>query len=220
LIHGNELLGGKLTTPNANENVRNYSQRSHTASAVLALLKNFPNLFPPFQSAPIQNLTVTVDIFIGYLLFDTWIANQDRHDQNWGLVRVKNDFYLAPSYDHGSSLARNLTDSGRIGRMATKDIGFSIEKYVATARSSLYPNPIGSEKVKSFLTIDLLRYAIRLFPTAGIFWAHRLNKISEKNVEEALEQIPISHMSNASKDFTKKLLILNQKRIIALILNS
>jgi serine/threonine protein kinase HipA of HipAB toxin-antitoxin module len=46
------------------------------------------------------------DVFLGYLMLDAWIANLDRHHENWGLVLTKDiTGHLAPSYDHASSLA-------------------------------------------------------------------------------------------------------------------
>lgn len=57
-----------------------------------------------------------VAVFAGYLLLDAWIANQDRHDQNWAVLRPvvgRARLRLAPSYDHASSLGFNLTDARR-----------------------------------------------------------------------------------------------------------
>src|SRR5690606_14933665 len=50
----------------------------------------------------------------GYLVLDAVIGNTDRHHENWGILRKKTGTgyvgYLAPSFDHASSLGRELHD--------------------------------------------------------------------------------------------------------------
>ncbi|WP_099221719.1 HipA domain-containing protein [Listeria costaricensis] len=49
--------------------------------------------------------------FYEMLLFDYLIANQDRHAENWGiLINNRNQKYLAPIYDNGSSLFNGLSE--------------------------------------------------------------------------------------------------------------
>lgn len=57
------------------------------------------------------------EAFTGYLVLDALVANQDRHEENWAVLRPLpggGEVTLAGSYDHGSSLAFNLTDARRI----------------------------------------------------------------------------------------------------------
>ena len=53
------------------------------------------------------------DVFAGYLVFDAWIANTDRHAINWGVLTRQEDGLqaLAPSFDHGSALASGTQDA-------------------------------------------------------------------------------------------------------------
>jgi hypothetical protein len=58
-----------------------------------------------------------IEVFAGYLVLDGWVANQDRHDQNWAVLRPAagpGRLRLAPSYDHASSVGFNLTDETRL----------------------------------------------------------------------------------------------------------
>lgn len=68
------------------------------------------------------------DAFAGYTLLDAWVANKDRHDTNWAVLRPVlasgAALQLCGSYDHASSLGFNLTDehSSRLvreGRVTT-----------------------------------------------------------------------------------------------------
>ena len=54
------------------------------------------------------------DLFCAYLLFDAWIANRDRHEENWSIMAAPDGLIaLAPSYDHDNSLGFNLLDKKR-----------------------------------------------------------------------------------------------------------
>ena len=81
-------------------------------------------------------------MFIGYLLFDALIGNTDRHHENWGIIVVPEDgqftFWLAPSFDHASSLGRDLTDSRRRERLTTRDTRGNVEAYAERGRSAFY----------------------------------------------------------------------------------
>ena len=49
------------------------------------------------------------DVFVGFILLDAWFANQDRHHENWGALR-DDVLRLAPTFDHGASLARFIAE--------------------------------------------------------------------------------------------------------------
>lgn len=64
------------------------------------------------------------DVMVGYLVFDAWTANTDRHAENWMLLTQSDQTRLAPTFDHGSALASGWTDAefakGDVDRFAAK----------------------------------------------------------------------------------------------------
>lgn len=53
-------------------------------------------------------------VFSGYLIFDALIANTDRHEENWAVIRSSDGVVsLAASFDHATSLGFNLRDDQR-----------------------------------------------------------------------------------------------------------
>jgi len=53
-------------------------------------------------------------VFCGYLVLDAPIANTDRHEENWAVIRGKDAVVrLCASYDHATSLGFNLSDERR-----------------------------------------------------------------------------------------------------------
>lgn len=217
LIHGNELLGGKATDAENDAQLKYYAQRTHTASAVIGLLKQSSTIQPPRDYVQIGNLNTAVDIFVGYLLFDAWIANQDRHSENWGLVRIRDVLYLAPSYDHGSSLARNESDEKRSQILSTKDAGSSIEAYARRAKSALYPISSPGMKVKPLLTVEAFEFAWQhAHSDSGKVWLERLSNISLANIRDTIQYVSDEYMSPVTKEFTERLLRTNRDRLLAL----
>jgi hypothetical protein len=86
LVHGNELLT-TFSTDYAEKCEKAYMRREHTISRVLSYLRASTALVgAPSQFVQTAELYSALDVFIGYVMFDAWIANQDRHDENWALV--------------------------------------------------------------------------------------------------------------------------------------
>src|SRR5205807_9360721 len=118
-----------------------FKVRQHTVEAVGAIVAE---LNPPPEAwmrgvpAGIQS---ALDVFIGYVMLDAWIANQDRHHENWGALWDGNALRLAPTFDHGAALARNLLDSERAERLATKDRLRTVAAFATKGRSAFFGSP-------------------------------------------------------------------------------
>ena len=114
LFHGNQLLS--LTVLGYDLGKR-YHQSYHTLQ----------NIFNVFQSIVFAVSSDPSEIeyraenaeaqFAEYLILDAVIGNTDRHHENWGLLRewTGDDWQirLAPTFDHASSLGRELSDEHR-----------------------------------------------------------------------------------------------------------
>lgn len=169
---------------------------------------------PPLGWNPLGNIKSALDVFVGYLLLDAWIANQDRHHENWGfIVSPGRIVHLAPTFDHASSLGWNERDSTRLQRLATRDMRRGMEPYVEKALSAFFSSPTSS---KPMTTLDVFSEAVRLYPLAAKAWLERLAEISENNVTEIFDQIPNDRISDAARRFAMKMLELNQKRLLEL----
>ncbi len=120
LILGNQMMLQRDPAYPAGANKR-YRVRAQTVAAVAEVLRS---LAPPsslwMERAP-DRLRSALDVFVGYVMLDAWIANQDRHHENWGALSDGQSLRLAPTFDHGASMARNLSDAERHDRMTTLD---------------------------------------------------------------------------------------------------
>lgn len=141
---------------------------------------------------------------------DAWIANQDRHHENWAAVR-DDKLRLAPTFDHGASLARNIADEERKERLQTKDRNHTVEFYASRARSAFYGEPTDS---RSLGTFEAFFAFAKLAPAASRLWLEQLEKITPTEIQRILDEVPNKRMSKIAKDFTLKLLLMNQRTLL------
>lgn len=210
-VPGNELLAAVIR---GYEKTKKYRQVRHTLRLVATILKN-KRMELPIGFMAKDDISCAIDVFTGYIMFDAWIANTDRHHENWGLIFNHKDLrlYLAPTFDHASSLGRNERDEIKKIRLTTKDEGRTIERYTERARSALYLTPQSS---RPMLTIDAFKAVAEIRPKAALFWQNRLKSVLVSDTVNIINKIPDDMMSETSKEFTIKLLELNRKSILEL----
>jgi hypothetical protein len=137
LVLGNELLAD-ADPDYAVGAISKFHVPAHTVERVVYTLRQRrPGL--PLDWAPPPFVEDACDAFIGYLLLDAIVGNTDRHHENWGFIRsVGGQFHLAPTFDHASSLGRNLRDADRARRLWTRDRNSDVAAFGKRARSALF----------------------------------------------------------------------------------
>lgn len=145
------------------------------------------------------------------MLLDAWIGNSDRYHENWALVDYEEKSYLAPTYDHASSLGRNESDKRREQRLKTRDTGFSVEAYANKCKSCLYANVGDKQPLK---TLDAFFEAAKLYPKAANIWLDSLAEVSADRTLELFERIPNCCISSTAIEFAQKILAINHNKLL------
>lgn len=208
LILGNELLA-ELHAGYPRHEIRRV--KDHTLGRIHALMTHPEIGFPPAWQPPGNTVGTAFDLFLGYLLLDAWIANQDRHHENWGLIHHQGRIYLAPTFDHAASMGQNETDGTRQDRLSTKDRGRHISAYVTKARSAISE---GKTSSKPLLTLELFQKAAAKSPQAAKSWLARLRQIPDNAVKTLFEQLPLDEATPVARQFALTLLALNKQRLL------
>lgn len=210
LVLGNELLP-RFVKGYDNAQRGRYGQ--HVVSRVIAALNNRASRYlPPVGTPAGFPLSEAADIFAGYVLLDAWIGNTDRHHENWGVIVMgPTQIHLAPTFDHASSLGRELTDEARQDRLATRDRQRTVSAYASRATSALYRN---ENDVRPLSTLEAFREIVRLCPKGAAFWVEKLRQVTEQNIDAIFGEVPETMMSGPARAFTKCLLRENQSRIL------
>ena len=210
LAHGNQLLLARDPTYPAGAENR-YRSRAHTVDAVFEVIELLrlsdqrwrTRLPPQIQTAP--------GIFVGYLMLDAWIANQDRHHENWGAIWDGERLALAPSFDHGAALARNLSDEERHERLTSRDERRRVPYFAGRARSALFDSPTAA---KPLGTLAAWRAFAARVPDDAAIWRDRLTAVEPVAVEAVFDQVPPDRMSAVCRRFTLDLLTENRRRLL------
>ncbi len=219
LILGNELLAKILKDYDEN---RRYRVREYKLRTVLVVLST-KAVNPPINFQKFEGVESAGDVFVGYLMLDALIANQDRHHENWGLIlTAEREVHLAPTYDHASSLGRNELDANRLDMLTSKDVGRSISKYVERAASAFYPVSVveSNGRVKPLSTLEAFEEGARHRPAAAGAWVNRLKGISNERMQHIFSEFPQGEISQVGVDFSLQMLKLNKARLLLSIENS
>jgi hypothetical protein len=231
LVLGNTLLATKI----ADYDRRAAKPPLHTVDAVLDLLTD-PDIAPPPCDEPLSRIATARGFFVGYLLLDALVGNTDRHHENWGLIvrrwedhvvasqtmqfggnyqdalnRVS--WELAPTFDHASSLGRDIDDATRERRLAGRDPRFTVEHYCARGRSPLFT---ATSPPRQLTTREALARAIEILPEAGACWLDRLASVSPEQFDAPVDALPPSVASDSARGFAKAVLASNRKHLLSL----
>ncbi|MDP1561798.1 MAG: hypothetical protein Q8M16_10400 [Pirellulaceae bacterium] len=208
LVLGNELL---LAIDPQYPVQQRFKVRQHSIDAVSeTVVKLEPPAGTWMPNVPVE-VKSALEVFAGYVMLDAWVANQDRHHENWGAIRDNESMRLAPTFDHGAALARNLLDSEREERLTTKDTNRAVSAFVLKGRSAFYGSADQARSLE--LKAAFLAFAERV-PSAANAWIERLRRVDSNSVWGILERVPNSRMSVICKQFTMELLQTNQKRLL------
>jgi HipA-like protein len=156
------------------------------------------------------------EYFVGYLIFDALIGNTDRHHENWGIIVLKGErnnlvFYLAPTFDHASSLGREETDEQRQKRLNTNDSRATVEAYAGRARSAFYGTALSIKK--TLTSKDVMETTLQTHRSATKYWSDKIANLERSVFEAIFQQVPLEFISNNAAEFALRLLCCNQKMI-------
>jgi hypothetical protein len=105
LVLGNQLL---LAIDPEYPTQQRFKVRQHTIEAVKEAVSTLDVPPDPWFAGVPLGVDSALDVFAGYIMLDAWIANQDRHHENWGALWDGRQLRLAPTFDHGA--ARRLRE--------------------------------------------------------------------------------------------------------------
>jgi hypothetical protein len=208
LVLGNELL---LAVDRQYPKAQRFKVRQHAVEAIVEIvLQLLPPAEPWSEELPSQ-VRSALDVFVGYVMLDAWIANPDRHHENWGATWNGEAWRLAPTFDHGAGLARNLLDSQREERLKTRDANRTVRAFCERGRSAVYRT---AADLRPLGLLETFQAFVQQSPSAGQAWLGRLNVVNRDEISTILESVPDERMSPTCRAFTMELLLTNQQRLL------
>ncbi len=210
LVHGNQMLA---TFINNYDPEATFHHSGHTLANIWKVMER---VFGDSENARDLDVVKSEAVLKAkrriaeYVVLDALIGNTDRHHENWGILRRQvNDHwkgFVAPSYDHASSLGRELLDVRRERCLAEKRLG----NYAEKGRGAIY----WSENSKRGPSpLELVRQAVRSYP--GLFHpvGMKLKTLDERVMEEIVNRIPDNWMSSSAREFAIALMCYNSQQL-------
>jgi len=153
-----------------------------------------------------------IEDFIYLLLFDAFIGQTDRHEENWGIIISKssdNNMELAPIYDNASSLGRNLLPD-KIEKIFQDDNFFN--SYIEGCKSCI--------KLKNNFDptqFDVVNFIYKNYNVLYMDFINKLVKLKDDDIRRIVNKIPKNFMSLKQKKMVLKILIERKKRLFSII---
>lgn len=199
LFHGNQILAG--FEPDYQTDQR-WHQNDHTIGRI------FDAIGAIFLDPDMARKAS--DQMAAYLVLDALICNVDRHHENWGILRKSTPDgmrgRLAPSYDHASSLGRELRDSDSKNNRERYLRELGVAKYIERGRCPIFVDATEPHGPSPFRLVQRCLEIERLEP----HFRHGLEKLSHLNsasFESIINCVPEGWMSPLAREFTLCLLI-------------
>jgi len=204
LVHGNELLGGLIT---GYDKDKERGQCDHTFDNIVAVLE---------QLFPIEHRRAAASRMVGYLVLDALVGNTDRHHQNWGVLLERREsterkpsfsLQLAPTFDHASSLGRELTDEARQKHFREG----SLDRYIHRGRGGIYEHGEAKYGMSPIAVAGMLG---KRYPDFFKPWQLRVDEIAEESLRELVERIPDGRISTSGRVFALAFLSASRRLLI------
>ena len=214
LVHGNELLAGAIK---GYDKEKQRGQADHHFSNIVDTIEKW------FTGKFRQSVSLNL---VGYFVFDALVGNTDRHHENWGTllkpVRVKkNDdregeqmrfrVDLAPTFDHGSSLGRELLDD--CVRLILNDPN-GVHRYIRKATGGIFEDVNSRKGLSPMALVELIAAT---YPDLVMPWRNRIAALPEDFALPLLADVPESCMTQAQREFVLAFLA-ESRKLITLIL--
>ena len=206
-IHGNEIMAevipgyrGNRTVGSGDHNIRNIllavgdwaARNGLDADSVLAELAS-------------------------YAILDGLVGNTDRHHENWMFFHdpTVGAYQLAPSYDHGSSLGRELHDDSRRPTRSRRDIleTSRVLQYLMEggSRRGIYVRPHRELAPPPLLLPKLI---CRWRPQVVKPWLERLHVLPEERFRRVLDMVPDEFISETAREFAYQVIATSRREVL------
>ena len=203
LHHGNQFL--EKIVPDYDPE-KKFRQSGHTMDNILQTLQM---VFVNSEGAKSAQNRIAE-----YIVLDALIGNTDRHHENWGILRRRVGDrwkgFVAPSFDHASSLGRELLDERRDRLIAEDRVGWYSER----ARGAIF----WSENDKRAPSpLELARRAHRCYQDLMNPGLGKLKKLDAQRLSDLVDRVPEGWMTPSERSFAVVLTSYNLEQLQSLV---
>ena len=209
-FHGRDFLD--LAIPDYNFDLIRHNRAHNPKNIIHAIL----DVTAVRSMNPMPGWDWMIEDLASYAILDGLIGNTDRHHENWMVIHRAEDggsieMDVAPSYDHASSLGRELDDERRQRILESN----GVLDYVKRGRGGVFldekrfhaPCPL-------YLAQVVCRRLRRWRPELTQEWFERLDSVSDAEFRSIIDKIPPEFMSNTARDFAYQVIVTSRSELL------
>ena len=183
-------------------------QRDHNIKNITRVLFE---LMTEHQMNPMPRWEHRLEQLASYALLDGLIGNTDRHHEYWKVAYVPEgkDTVLKtmPSFDHASSLGRELIDDRRRQYLESN----KVLQYLRKGRGGVYVN---SRREHAPSPLSLAQVLCRWRPEFTRKTLERIEDLSEVQIRTAVERVPREFISDLAEEFAAKVATTSRQELL------
>lgn len=149
--------------------------------------------------------------FIKIMIFDALVGEQDRHEENWGIQRINDQYKISPLYDNGCNLLRNFKDIIYADQYYSKRKSF--DSYINKSKTIVYKD----DNKKQYKHFELINYLYTKFPQVVFDEICKLKKLNEKIINEIVNRVPDDLLTDLHKSYIVLYLIKRRDILLKII---
>ena len=185
-----------------------FGQRDHNIKNITIALADIMGIN---TSNPMPRWDDAFEQLASYVMLDGLIGNTDRHHENWMIAYVHHfgDMWIEimPSFDHASSLGRELTDDKR-QHILDSD---GVQRYLNAGRGAVY---VDHRRKRAFSPLRLARLLCRWRPEYTSRTLERIGGVSEDEIRTTIQRVPAEFMSDVAKEFAFEVVMAGKRELL------
>lgn len=178
-----------------------------------------PENLPREKYYKISNIKNTLDelnkeyfkSFIRIMIFDALIGEQDRHEENWGIITKNNHSEIAPLYDNGCSLLKDFKNEKFAYKYYNKIKNF--DNYILKSKTAIYKEN-NNQRYNHF---ELIEYLNNLYHDDTQKELKNIPKLTDEKIEEIVNKIPDNLITKIHKQYIIMYIIKRKNILITMI---
>ncbi len=133
--------------------------------------------------------------FVRIMVFDALIGEQDRHEENWGILEKEGIFSISPLYDNGDSLLREFRNLNNAQKYyyGIKDFN----AYIMRSKTIIYKEN-NKDRYRHF---ELIKYLTENFPELVYPEIEKMKLLTDEKIENIVNKIPNELMTKEHKKY-------------------
>lgn len=135
------------------------------------------------------------DSFLQIMIFDALVGEQDRHEENWGILISDGHYQISPLYDNGCNLLREFKDESII--LSYENTIKDFDAYIQRSKTLIYKE----DHKKRYKHFELIETLLKMEPIKIRKKIKQLIHFNDEVIEKIVKQVPSELLTDLHKKY-------------------